>query len=135
MSTIDKFQIKWLAAEGDNNFIYTLCPKQDINAFHFYVHRGYYNGNRTTEAQCGEVARRLMACWHACEGVTTENLEHGRIGINTILQERNDLQQKLDEMRNLLIEIGHKAHDASTGPAVPDTLWEIRSMAYGGEAA
>lgn len=28
-------------------------------------------------------------------------------------------------------EIGDFAHDRSTGPAVPDDLWEIRRMAYG----
>ena len=30
----------------------------------------------------------------------------------------------------ILFDIGDLAHDASTGPAVPDTYWEIREMAY-----
>ncbi len=34
------------------------------------------------------------------------------------------------KMANALQEIGDFAHDKSTGPAVPDALWEIRSMAY-----
>ena len=33
-----------------------------------------------------------------------------------------------------LQDIGDYAHDHSTGPAVPDALWEVRSMAYGSGA-
>ena len=36
-----------------------------------------------------------------------------------------------DALRALLLKIGDYAHDHSTGPAVPDALWEVRSMAYG----
>ena len=35
-----------------------------------------------------------------------------------------------DRLREVLHRIGDIAHDASTGPAVPDVLWEIRRMAY-----
>ena len=35
-----------------------------------------------------------------------------------------------DRLRDVLHRIGDMAHDASTGPAVPDVLWEIRRMAY-----
>ena len=35
-----------------------------------------------------------------------------------------------DRLREVLHRIGDMAHDASTGPAVPDVLWEIRRMAY-----
>jgi hypothetical protein len=35
-----------------------------------------------------------------------------------------------DRLRDVLHSIGDMAHDASTGPAVPDVLWEIRRMAY-----
>lgn len=35
-----------------------------------------------------------------------------------------------DEMSGLLRDIGNFAHDHSTGPAVPDALWEVRRMAY-----
>lgn len=35
-----------------------------------------------------------------------------------------------DEMSDLLHDIGNFAHDRSTGPAVPDALWEVRRMAY-----
>lgn len=33
-------------------------------------------------------------------------------------------------LESLLIEIGDYAYNASTGPAVPDALWDIRKMAY-----
>jgi hypothetical protein len=37
---------------------------------------------------------------------------------------------KLSRLNGALQEIGDFAHDRSTGPAVPDALWEVRSMAY-----
>jgi len=36
----------------------------------------------------------------------------------------------VNKMVEALREIGDFAHDKSTGPVVPDALWEIRSMAY-----
>jgi len=33
-------------------------------------------------------------------------------------------------LRRLLIEIAEYAHNHSTGPTVPDALWEVRQMAY-----
>lgn len=42
---------------------------------------------------------------------------------------------EIDRLHDLLLQIGGRAHDASTGPAVPDVLWEIRSMAYDGIGA
>lgn len=38
--------------------------------------------------------------------------------------------EKCAVFESLLIEIGDYAHNASTGPAVPDALWKIREMAY-----
>lgn len=37
-----------------------------------------------------------------------------------------------DSQDAALEAIGDFAHDRSTGPAVPDALWEVRSMAYEG---
>lgn len=34
------------------------------------------------------------------------------------------------ELERALTDIGDIAHAASTGPAVPDILWEIRRIAY-----
>lgn len=39
-------------------------------------------------------------------------------------------QAVIDEMAERLLLIGNMAHDASTGPAIPDVLWEIRNLAY-----
>ena len=40
-------------------------------------------------------------------------------------------RERREELEQRLREIGDFAHDHSTGPAVPDALWEVRSMAYG----
>lgn len=37
----------------------------------------------------------------------------------------------LNSISDALREIGDTAHNASTGPEVPDVLWEIREKAYG----
>lgn len=41
----------------------------------------------------------------------------------------------IDRLHDRLRQIGDRAHDASTGPALPDVLREIRSMAYDGIGA
>jgi len=45
-----------------------------------------------------------------------------------------DMQAEIDRMSDALREIGDFAHDRSTGPAAPDALWEVRSMAYSAES-
>ncbi len=40
------------------------------------------------------------------------------------------LNERIDELENILCEIGEYSHDRSTGPAVPDELWHVRDMAY-----
>jgi hypothetical protein len=39
-------------------------------------------------------------------------------------------EARVRELESRLKEIGDFAHDRSTGPAVPDALWEVRAMAY-----
>ena len=41
-----------------------------------------------------------------------------------------ELESRLAVCEDLLIAIGDYAHSNSTGPAVPDALWEVRRMAY-----
>jgi len=41
-----------------------------------------------------------------------------------------DAWNLISRLNKALEEIGDYAHDKSTGPAVPDALWEVRSMAY-----
>jgi len=38
----------------------------------------------------------------------------------------------IEHLNELLRRIGDMAHDHSTGPAVPDILWEIGDLAYHG---
>lgn len=52
--------------------------------------------------------------------------------ISWLIREVDRLSVLDSKREELLRQIGDFAHDASTGPAVPDALWEIRSMAYGG---
>jgi len=47
-----------------------------------------------------------------------------------LLGRTNRLEAENSELRSLLLQIGNFAHDRSTGPAVPDDLWEVREMAY-----
>jgi len=37
---------------------------------------------------------------------------------------------EIERLQDALRDIAELAHDKSTGPAVPDTCWEIRRMAY-----
>lgn len=46
-----------------------------------------------------------------------------------------ELRREVERLCSELRTIGDYAHDHSTGPAVPDALWEIRSMAYTAEAS
>jgi hypothetical protein len=54
----------------------------------------------------------------------------GNIPVGEFVLAIRRLQIECDRLNNLLSDIGDMAHDASTGPAVPDVLWEIRSKAY-----
>lgn len=45
-------------------------------------------------------------------------------------RENAELLEALNSTNAALEKIGDYAHDRSTGPAVWDPLWEIRSMAY-----
>ena len=42
----------------------------------------------------------------------------------------SELRDEIDVLVAKLEEIGDIAHSASTGPAAPDVLWEIRCDAY-----
>ena len=39
-------------------------------------------------------------------------------------------EAECERLLEVLTNIGNYAHDASTGPTVPDAFWEIRKMAY-----
>ena len=40
------------------------------------------------------------------------------------------LCEEIEMLRSVLRQIGDYAHDNSTGPTVPDALWDIRAIAY-----
>ena len=43
----------------------------------------------------------------------------------------DEVKTWIEELEDRLRAIGDFAHDHSTGPAAPDAMWEVRSMAYG----
>jgi hypothetical protein len=53
----------------------------------------------------------------------------------TVLDKRATPAEPTEHLMDALVEIAEFAHDKSTGPAVPDALWEIRDMAYGALAS
>lgn len=44
--------------------------------------------------------------------------------------ELSRVKDQLGQAEDVLLSIGNVAHDASSGPAIEDTYWEIRRMAY-----
>lgn len=61
---------------------------------------------------------------------TREQVEVLLKTIETSIQRIDALNGYVSQLESTLLTIGHRAHDHSTGPAVPDTLWEIRTLAY-----
>ena len=66
----------------------------------------------------GEREATRIACIH--RNCSNEHAYDGECEVHMDLRGANEALQA----------IGDLAHDRSTGPAVPDVLWEIRSMAY-----
>lgn len=81
---------------------------------HIYEHGTAAEGVLRMAAQLCEAAR------------AAERAESARLRqlLNLARDDYNTAAQRLQD-------IGDYAHDNSTGPAVPDVLWEVRSMAYG----
>jgi hypothetical protein len=53
-------------------------------------------------------------------------------GTTRLCNAHNALRAENERLREQLRKIGDYAHDHSTGPEVPDALWEVRAMAYEG---
>jgi hypothetical protein len=72
--------------------------------------RGYYAVNELGRAvfDCGCVpmedeeikanARRLVACWNACDGVSTESLETGELNVFDLTDRNVELANERDEL-------------------------------------
>jgi hypothetical protein len=92
---------------------------------------------------------------HAAVSALAHTLIGARVRAERLVQERDEAREKnwadhyfrqwqeaqeqikqlkdtpeADRLRELLTEIAEIAHQHSTGPTVPDVLWEIRQMAY-----
>lgn len=86
-----------------------------------------HNGQQLTDTQ-RENLRRLVACWNACEGISTVRLErtvnnlHGRASASDKLDElhaqRDELLAALKAARKSL----QVANDTPDGP-IRDTIW------------
>jgi len=63
-------------------------------------------------------------------GVQRAEIERLRAESDERLKNTVAQAMEIERLRDALLEIGNAAHDASTGPAVPDALWEIRNNAY-----
>lgn len=51
-------------------------------------------------------ARRLVACWNACDGISTEELEAGfSIGLIRTIRSRNAVERQRDELLFALIDL------------------------------
>ena len=53
-----------------------------------------------------------------------------RVRADRLVEERDAALQEAKRLRDLLTQVAEYAHDRSTGPTVPDSLWEVRQMAY-----
>lgn len=69
-------------------------------------------------------ARRIAACWNACEGLSTESLER-----SDMLSSMNQRRRQLENQRDQLLEALKEAREAlqfandSPGGAISDTIW------------
>ena len=100
----DDLPITWFRGEPGN---YRECRHWDKGAFPVYA-------RTTPKVAMGTLTDRLRRRAKAKADPTL------------YLEAANEI----DRLRGQLINIGNIAHDASTGPAVPDVLWEVRRIAY-----
>jgi hypothetical protein len=84
-------------------------------------HMGLITPERAGEIR-GQLVEQHGATWlhHYHEAIERETLE--QIGFIDLCKQRSSAIRALHRIEDL-------AHNASTGPAVPDTLWEIRNIA------
>jgi hypothetical protein len=104
--------------------------KQALEALEWMVANDDTNeGDEPVERLGGQSWNEYNAYW-------LDGLNKARASITTIKQALAapvpywDAWNLISRLNRALESIGDYAHDKSTGPAVPDALWEIRSMAY-----
>lgn len=65
------------------------------------------------DTKAEENSRRLTACWNACEGISTENLEYG-LPVKELAQQYNEAIRQRDELLaalQLLLEQDDRRED------------------------
>lgn len=67
---------------------------------------------------------------HSAVSALGHTLIGARVRAERLVGQRDRAREEASRLRELLTEIAEYAHHHSTGPAVPDVLWEIRQMAY-----
>lgn len=66
-------------------------------------------------------AKKVIAEWRSEQPQAAES--------KALVLERDLLKFQVERIKEVATSIHNFAHDKSTGPAVPDALWEVRSMA------
>jgi len=62
-----------------------------------------HNGEKLTSVQ-RETMRRVAACWNACEGISTDNLEDNR-AVAWLAQRYNEAVKQRDELLKAILEL------------------------------
>lgn len=78
-------------------------------------------------------ARRLVACWNACEGLTTETLEVAGSGIapslNEIFEEHGELMAQRDELLGICQRVVDRGIGASDVAAMRAAISKVKGGA------
>ena len=82
------------------------------------------------DATAKENARRLAACWNACEGISTENLEYG-LPVKELVQQCNEAIQQRDELLDAAIEALEAGQDGDWQSARKALAQSIASVKGG----
>lgn len=64
-------------------------------------------------------ARRIVACWNACDGISTENLEENR-PVQWLAEQYNEVVKQCDELQASLIASGIRLHEVATACATAE---------------
>jgi hypothetical protein len=67
---------------------------------------------------------------HNAVSALCHTLIGSRVRAERLVLQRDGATAEIKRLRELLTQIAEYAHKHSTGPTVPDALWEVRQMAY-----
>lgn len=100
-------KIAWQSQDGYAARHYALCPTLGVIMVSFQVQGNYQadlsgQPRGTKWEECAEVGRRLVACWNACAGLSTESLERSDI-LSSMNQQRRQLEAQRDQLLKALL--------------------------------